>query len=254
MTDKRLRKLRRSQLLELLLAQKKLNEKLLAELSEGSVAADELGHEARNIQARNIQAQDNQTQDIQSQDFPRSEQIRREMKRTRYRRSLWHALRCTIEVILVAAAVAVLISALMCPVLRIYGHSMNDSLEEGDIVLALKGSDFKQGDVIAFYYNNNLLVKRVIANAGEWVNIDQDGNVFINNRQIEEPYLKEKAYGDANITFPYQVPDERIFVMGDNRTVSVDSRNTAVGCISQEQIVGKVVFRIWPLGRFGSLG
>lgn len=185
------------------------------------------------------------------EDFPDSGQIRREIARMKYRRSLGAVLRDTISIIVVAAACAVLVSALVCPVLRIYGHSMNDSLEEGDIVLALRRADFHQGDVIAFYYNNNLLVKRVIGNAGDWIDMDKDGTVFVNGSELDEPYLLEKDYGDTNITYPYQVPDSRIFVMGDNRSVSIDSRNTALGCVSQEQIVGKTIFRIWPLSRFG---
>ena len=184
-------------------------------------------------------------------DLPASGQIENELRRMRYHRSFASVLMQTIAIIIVAAAAAVLVAVLMFPVLRIYGHSMNDNLAEGDIVLARKGADFDQGDVIAFYYNNNLLVKRVIGEPGDWVDIDKDGNVFVNTKQIEEPYLKEKALGQTNITLPYQVPESRIFVMGDNRSVSIDSRNTAVGCIAQEQIVGKVVFRVWPLGRIG---
>jgi len=185
------------------------------------------------------------------QDFPEAGQIRREIARLKYRRSLAAVLRDTIIIIVVAAACAVLVSAFICPILRIYGHSMNDSLKEGDIVIAVRGADFQQGDVIAFYYNNNLLVKRVIGNAGDWIDLDRDGTVFVNGQELEEPYLTEKDYGESNITYPYQVPDSRIFVMGDNRSASIDSRNTALGCVSQEQIVGKAGFRIWPLDRIG---
>lgn len=233
MTERQLRNLKRSQLLELLLALRRENEKLRT----GQITTDKPHEDGKST----------------AQVFPESDEIRREIRRTKYKSNLLHVFRNTICIIVVAAAVAVLISALMCPVLRIYGHSMNDSLEEGDIVLALRGSNFTEADIVAFYYNNNLLVKRVIGNAGEWIDIDQEGNVSVNNRKLKEPYLKEKAYGEVNITLPYQVPDSRIFVMGDNRSVSIDSRNTAVGCISQEQIVGKVVFRIWPLSRFGAV-
>ena len=150
------------------------------------------------------------------------------------------------------AAVAVLVAVLLLPVLRIYGSSMNPTLTEEDIVVSLKSNEFKTGDIIAFYYNNKILVKRVIANPGDWVDIDKEGNVYVNNEKLEEPYLQTKALGDCNIKLPYQVPESR-FVMGDNRDVSVDSRNTSVGCVAEEQIVGKIVFCIWPFSRFGKI-
>ena len=131
--------------------------------------------------------------------------------------------------------------------------SFRDTLDSGDIVVSVKGSDFEIGDVIAFYYNNNILVKRVIANPGDWVDIDKDGNVYVNNNLIDEPYLSEKAYGETNIELPYQVPEAKVFVMGDNRSVSIDSRNTSIGCVSEEQIVGKIVFRVWPLAQIGAV-
>ena len=151
------------------------------------------------------------------------------------------------------AAAAVLIAVLLMPVLQIYGSSMTPTLSEGEIVVSVKGTDMKTGDIVAFYYNNNVLVKRVIAQPGDWVNISEDGTVFVNNEAIDEPYLTEKAFGECNIQLPYQVPDSRIFVMGDHRSVSIDSRNTAVGCVAAEQIVGKIVFRVWPLGEFGKV-
>ena len=137
------------------------------------------------------------------------------------------------------------------PVLRIYGSSMVPTLQDGQIVVTVKTTNFKPGDIVAFYHGNKLLVKRYIAGPSDWVNIDESGNVSVNGAELDEPYLKEKAYGETDIKLPYQVPDKRYFLMGDNRDVSIDSRNTAVGCVAQDQIVGKVVFRVWPLNVFG---
>ena len=180
---------------------------------------------------------------------PTVEQLESELLRDRHRRSYRSTLLGTISALVIVAAIAVLVSMLALPILQVVGESMTPSLFQGEIVVAPRGTAFQKGDVIAFYYNNKILVKRVIANAGEWVNIDADGNVFINDVPLDEPYITEKAFGDCNITLPYQVPDGKIFVMGDHRATSSDSRNTAVGCVSQEQVVGRVVLRIWPLNR-----
>ena len=185
--------------------------------------------------------------------FPTAEQLEQELKRERYRKTYSSTLRSTIFTLITVAAISVLIAVLLLPVLQIYGTSMSPTLTEGNIVISLKGNDFKTGDVVAFYYNNKILVKRVIAQAGEWVDIDQDGNVYVNNVAIDEPYLTEKAFGECDLELPYQVPESRIFVMGDHRSVSVDSRNTAIGCVAEEQIVGKIVFCIWPLSEFGPI-
>lgn len=184
-------------------------------------------------------------------DMPTYEQLKKEVSRRRYRRDFSSTVRSTIFTLVVVAAVAVLVAVLFLPVLRIYGHSMNNTLEEGDIVLSVKSGEFETGNVIAFYYNNNLLIKRVIGQAGDWIDIDEDGNVYVNQQPIDEPYLNEKAFGECNIELPYQVPESRVFVMGDNRSVSIDSRNKAVGCVAEEQIVGKIIFRIWPLKDIG---
>ena len=182
-----------------------------------------------------------------------SQAVEKELDRMRYQKRFALTMRSTIFTLVVVAAIAILVAVLVMPVLRIYGRSMNDTLDEGDIVVSVKTGTFETGDVIAFYYNNKILVKRVIGQSGDWIDIDTEGNVYVNNVLVDEPFLKEKAFGDCNIALPYQVPDERIFVMGDNRVSSVDSRNTAVGCVAEEQVVGKIVFRVWPLSKIGSL-
>lgn len=187
------------------------------------------------------------------EDLPSTGQLEAELNRVTYAKNYRTVLRSTIYTLITVAAIAVLVAVLLLPVLRIYGSSMNPTLTEEDIVLSLKSSDFETGDIIAFYYNNKILVKRVIAKPGDWVDIDKDGNVYVNNEKLDEPYLQTKALGDCNIKLPYQVPESRIFVMGDNRDVSVDSRNTSVGCVAEEQIVGKIVFCIWPFSRFGKI-
>ncbi|MDO4207828.1 MAG: signal peptidase I [Lachnospiraceae bacterium] len=192
-----------------------------------------------------------ETHDILQEGLPTTSQISKELKRVRYNSSFSGMLRSTIGILVTVAAIAVLIAVLLLPVLQIYGTSMTPTLDEGNIVISLKGTKFETGEVVAFYYNNKILVKRVIANPGEWVDIDMNGNVFVNNVKLEEPYIEKKSFGETNIKLPYQVPDSRIFVMGDNRDASIDSRNTSVGCVSDEQIVGKIVFRIWPLSEIG---
>ena len=182
---------------------------------------------------------------------PTTEQLEGELKRVRYKSRYRSVLRSTIYSLITVAAIAVLITTLWFPVLRVYGNSMTPTLQNGEIIFTVKMSEFEPGDIIAFYYNNKILIKRVIARSGEWVNMDADGNVYVNETLLDEPYLDEKAFGDCNIELPYQVPEGRVFVMGDQRSTSVDSRNSAVGCVAQEQIVGKILFRVWPLEKFG---
>lgn len=186
-----------------------------------------------------------------STDLPTLEQIRQERSRLQYRSRYGRALRSTLRALAVAAALAVLVATLWLPVLRIYGSSMWPTLTDGQIVLCVKTRSFAPGDVTAFYHGNKLLIKRYVAGPSDWVDIDDSGNVTVNSEPLEEPYLAEKAFGQTNISLPYQVPEGRYFVMGDNRDTSVDSRNTAVGPIAMDQVVGKVFFRIWPLREFG---
>ena len=181
------------------------------------------------------------------------EQLTAELEREKYKRRYKRVLRSTVYTLIVVAAAAVLVATIWMPVLQIYGASMAPTLDEGDIVISVKGSDFEPGDLVAFYMGNKILVKRCIAGPGQWVDIDADGNVYVDGKLLDEPYLTEKALGDCDIELPYQVPDNRYFCMGDHRSTSVDSRSTTVGCVSDEQIVGKIVFRVWPLPDFGTL-
>ena len=185
--------------------------------------------------------------------MPTVEELERELKREKYRREYGKTLRSTIYALITVAAAAVLVATLLLPVLQIYGSSMFPTLTDGDIVLSLKEAELQKKDVIAFYYNNKILVKRVIARSGEWVDIDEEGNVTVNGELLEEPYLTEKSMGECDIELPYQVPEGRLFVMGDHRSVSVDSRSKSVGCVAEEQIVGKLIFRIWPLNQIGKI-
>lgn len=184
-------------------------------------------------------------------DLPEASELSQALEQEKDRERYLKTLKSTISTLVVVAAIAILTATLWLPVLQIYGNSMTPNLESGDMVVSVSAQKLRQGDVVAFYYNNKVLVKRVIATEGQWVDIDSQGTVSVDGQKLEEPYLadNEKDLGDTNIQLPYQVPEGKFFVMGDHRSASIDSRNTAIGSIGNEQIVGRLVLRVWPLNR-----
>lgn len=186
--------------------------------------------------------------------LPNSAEVEQELKRERYKRRYRSTLKSTIFALVTAAAAAVLVATLWLPVLQIFGASMTPTLQEGQIVVSVKVDEMETGDIVAFYYGNKVLIKRFIAGPGTWVDIQEDGTVLLNGEVLEEPYLTEKALGITDLEYPYQVPDNTYFLMGDQRSTSVDSRHSTVGCISGEDIIGKIVFRVWPFDVFGAVG
>ena len=178
--------------------------------------------------------------------LPTKKQVETERKRYRRQKAYNKALGGTVYVLTIVAAVAVLIATLVLPVLQIEGTSMEPTLHNGDIVLLMKTTRFERGDLCGFTWNNKLLIKRVVGVPGDWIEIDTDGTVYLNGEKLDEPYVEKKAFGECDLEFPFQVPAEQYFVIGDMRESSIDSRNTLIGCIPKDQIVGKVFFRIWP--------
>ena len=187
------------------------------------------------------------------QTLPRAADLEALVNRIRYEKRFRSSIINTLMTLVVVAAAAILIAILVLPILRIYGQSMSETLDNGDIVVSVKTADLETGDIVAFYYNNTILVKRVIGQSGDWIDIAKDGTVSVNQQELEEPYLDKKAYGEIDIKLPYQVPEGRTFVMGDNREISIDSRTMMIGCISEEQIVGKIIYRVWPLNKIGGI-
>lgn len=178
-------------------------------------------------------------------------QIEQELKKEKFKSRYVKVLMSTVYTLIIVASVAALIATLIMPVLQISGSSMNPTLHEGEIVLSLKTKKFDTGDIIAFYHGNKILVKRVIAKSGNWINIDEEGKVYVNEKLLDEPYLKERNLGQIDIEFPYQVPEGSYFILGDDRATSIDSRNSTIGCVNEEDIIGKVVFKVWPIKRIG---
>ncbi|MCR5102814.1 MAG: signal peptidase I [Butyrivibrio sp.] len=184
---------------------------------------------------------------------PTLEELKSELKREKNKKEYSKVFRNTIVILIVVAAIAVLISSFFITVLRVTGDSMSPTLDSGQILIASNNKEFEPGDLIAFYYNNRILIKRVVGSPGDWINIDDEGNVYVNGVLLEEDYITDKSLTPTDLTFPYQVPENRYFVLGDHRSVSIDSRSTTVGCVSQEQLIGKVVFRVYPFNLFGKL-
>lgn len=183
--------------------------------------------------------------------IPEIDELKAELDRVKYKRRYINVFKSTVYTLVVVAAFAVLVATLWMPVLQIYGSSMTPTIEEGQIVVSVKSKNFEQGDLVAFYIGNKLLVKRIIATPSDYVLVDENGTVFVNGEELDEPYVSEKAFGECDIEYPYQVPDSKYFLMGDHRKTSIDSRTSAVGCISDEEIVGKILFCVWPISDFG---
>jgi len=183
--------------------------------------------------------------------IPTQKELEEAITREKYKLKYKKTLKSTIYSLIIVISISSLLSTLLFPVLEIYGKSMNSTLSEGNIVLSVRKTNLKRGDVIAFYYNNKILIKRVIGISSDWINIDKEGKVYVNNTLLEEPYLKEKNNGESNIKYPYQVPDDNYFVLGDDRLLSVDSRYKEIGTIHKDNVIGKIIFRLWPIKEIG---
>ncbi len=254
MFEQELHKLKREELLEIMLAQSREIDSLTEELekertrntTEESGQGETIGDVVEEGPAEE-EAADSPSA------LPETADLETLVKRIRYEKRFRASIVNTMMTLVVVAAAAILIAILVLPILRIYGQSMSETLDNGDIVVSVKTADLETGDIVAFYYNNTILVKRVIGQSGDWIDIAKDGTVSVNQKELEEPYLDKKAYGEIDIKLPYQVPEGRTFVMGDNREISIDSRTMMIGCVSEEQIVGKIIFRVWPFSKIGGI-
>jgi len=186
-------------------------------------------------------------------ELPTTDAVEKELRREQYKQLYKKTLKSTVFALLTAAAAAILVATLWLPVLQIFGSSMTPTLQEGEIVVSVKANTMSPGDVVAFYYGNKVLIKRYIAGPGSWVDIKEDGTIYVDEQPLDEPYLTNKAFGICDLELPYQVPEETYFLVGDERETSVDSRHSSVGCISKEEIVGKIIYRVWPFEAFGSI-
>ncbi len=184
--------------------------------------------------------------------IPSIEQVENELKSIKYRKIFKKTLVSTIAILTVVAAVAVLISTIFFPVIQVSGSSMEPSLNDGDIIVLMKSKKCKYGDLCCISWQNKLLLKRIIGMPGDSISIDESGNVFVNDKLLDEPYIKEKSLGICEIEFPYKVPENKVFILGDYRDISVDSRSEAIGCIDTDQIIGHVMFRVWPFEQIES--
>lgn len=261
MFEKELQKLKRDELLEIMLAQSREIDSLTDELrkekarsrgEEGEIAETEQNGTVDNTPDSLPDSPEDSIEEA-AKELPHTADLEALVNRIRYGKRFRASVISTLMTLVVVAAAAVLVAVLVLPILRIYGQSMSKTLDNGDIVVSVKTADLETGDIIAFYYNNTILVKRVIGHSGDWIDIDKDGTVSVNREVLEEPYLDRKAYGEIDIKLPYQVPEGRIFVMGDNREISIDSRTMMIGCVAQEQIVGKIIYRVWPFGKLGGI-
>ena len=280
MFEKELQKLKREELLQIMLAQSREIDSLTEQLeqekaksvnremesgkesggdsglsADGSALAEEAALADGSVLAEEAALADGGAlaEEGAGTELPSTSVLENALKRVSYDRRFRASIVSTLMTLVVVAAAAVLIAVLVLPILRIYGQSMSETLDNGDIVVSVKTADLETGDIVAFYYNNTILVKRVIGQSGDWIDIAKDGTVSVNQQELEEPYLDKKAYGEIDIKLPYQVPEGRTFVMGDNREISIDSRTMMIGCVAEEQIVGKIIYRVWPFSKIGGI-
>ena len=188
--------------------------------------------------------------DIRFASIPTTEEVAAERERLAYQNRYKRVLRSTVYALVVVAAAAVLLATLFLPVLQVSGDSMNPTLQDQDIILLIKSSKIKTGDLCAFYWQNKLLLKRVIGLPGDVIDMDVNGVISVNGQVLDEPYVDELTVGECDVRFPYQVPENRYFVLGDHRATSIDSRSSVIGCVEKSQIVGRVFLQIWPLSHF----